>query len=363
MDEMNLPRVRRLVEAAICEFDLNLKNINVFTEAASGYYVLTPIIAACSRARNVFGITRDSRYGTVNDIQKRTMEIANYFGVADQLHLIDSCENSFLEDSDIITNLGFVRPIDRSMISRLKKTSVIPLMWETWEYRAADLDLGFAREQGIAVLGTNEHHQKLMTFEYVGHLAMKLLYEIEIEIFKSSVVILGRGEFAEIVAITLQKVGASVSRLRTEKAVTYDEVVRKLSGADVLVVVDHVSAHELIGDESSLIPVPVILSCNPLLSIVHICGGVSKELLDDAGIFSWPKRFAPIGSMSLATDYLGPKPLVDLHVAGLKVGEMLHKERLRGLPPFDAECEVLRKTTLAQGFSGYHPVEVNKFEC
>lgn len=43
--------------------------------------------------------------------------------------------------SDLITNTGFVRPIDREMISLMKRTAVIPLIWKTRELREADLDL------------------------------------------------------------------------------------------------------------------------------------------------------------------------------------------------------------------------------
>lgn len=58
--------------------------------------------------------------------------------------------------------------------------------------------------------------------------------------------------------------------------------------------------------------------------------------------------------MSVGTDYLGPKPLIDLHTAGLKVGERLAYARARGLPAREGEFTVLRETPLAQGFSGYH---------
>ena len=58
--------------------------------------------------------------------------------------------------------------------------------------------------------------------------------------------------------------------------------------------------------------------------------------------------------MSVGTDYLGPKPLIDLHTAGLKVGHSLHLARRAGLSAFDAEMQVLSESDLAQGFPGYH---------
>jgi hypothetical protein len=58
--------------------------------------------------------------------------------------------------------------------------------------------------------------------------------------------------------------------------------------------------------------------------------------------------------MSVATDYIGPTPLIKLHTAGLKVGESLARARLKGLNGLEAELAVLRANSLAQGFPGYH---------
>jgi hypothetical protein len=35
--------------------------------------------------------------------------------------------------------------------------------------------------------------------------------------------------------------------------------------------------------------------------------------------------------MTVTTDYLGPKPVIDLHAAGLKAGEVVARSRLAGL--------------------------------
>ena len=58
--------------------------------------------------------------------------------------------------------------------------------------------------------------------------------------------------------------------------------------------------------------------------------------------------------MSVATDYLGPKPVIALHTAGLKVGEAMARTRLAGLDPIEAEKKVLRDLPLAMGFDPSH---------
>ena len=53
--------------------------------------------------------------------------------------------------------------------------------------------------------------------------------------------------------------------------------------------------------------------------------------------------------MSVSLDYLGPKPVIDLQTAGLKVGELLVRARLGGLEVQDAEKEAL-KNPICQSF-------------
>ena len=63
-----------------------------------------------------------------------------------------------------------------------------------------------------------------------------------------------------------------------------------------------------------------------------------------------PEIFAAAGSMSVTTDYVGPKPLIDLHAAGLRVGELLTRARQRGLDARAAELAVLETCPFAQDF-------------
>ena len=91
-------------------------------------------------------------------------------------------------------------------------------------------------------------------------------------------------------------------------------------------------------------------SINPGVVLVHVAGNVDRAELEAVGVLVRPSRFARPGHMSVATDYLGPRPLTDLHTAGLRVGEMLAKARRTGLSRVEAERAVLAKSSLAQGF-------------
>lgn len=328
---LNLSRAHRLIETAIHRYALDLHGFQVLTEAATGYYVLTPLIAALGGAERVFALTRDSRYGKASEASSGVLELAEVWDVADRIEFLGSRNDDQIVKADIVTNLGFVRPLDASLLRRLKSTAVIPLMWETWEYRPEELDLSECQRLGIPVLGTNEHHPSLQTFKYVGQLALKLLYSLDIEVFRSNIVVIGSGEFARVTLNTLQAMEAQVTELSTGCEGTLKTRVahEAIRAADAIIIVEHHNRRMLIGPQGE-ISADSLYSLNPGLSVVHICGGVDKPSLEALGLRCFPRLFAPAGYMSVATDYLGPKPLIDLHTAGLKVGEFMARARLSG---------------------------------
>jgi hypothetical protein len=139
----------------------------------------------------------------------------------------------------------------------------------------------------------------------------------------------------------------------TDGTLKSDAARNALEEADALVVVEHHSRRELIGAAGE-ITADELCALNPALVVAHICGGVDRMILEKVGLRCYPDRFAPAGYMSVATDYVGPRPLIDLHTAGLKIGERLAYARRTDLSALQAELLVLEETTLAQGFAGYH---------
>lgn len=352
---MNIPRVKRIIEQAVSTFKLDLSGLTVLTEAATGLYVLTPMIAALARAESVLALTRDSRYGKVAEVHRNTMKLAELLGVEEKIDVIADRSDNRIGQSDIITNLGFVRPLDAAFLGKLKKTAVIALMWETWEFRPEDMDIEKCRQLGLAVLGTNEHHPDLRIFDYIGYIALKLLFEAGIEVLDSRIAVLGQGEFADQVWQTLGSARAEAFRISAKQPGDglNDASIDFIRQADALVIAEHHSRDQLIG-ENGFITAPALYELNPGLAVVHVCGAVDRKVLDQSGLNCWPDHFAPAGYMSAATDYVGPTPLVKLHTAGLKVGECLAAERKNGASAFDAEINVLSNLDLAQGFAGYH---------
>jgi hypothetical protein len=64
-----MPGFKNKIEDAIDRLELDLSGKVVLTEAATGAYIVTPVIAALAGAE-VYAFTKDTRYGTVADVTK-----------------------------------------------------------------------------------------------------------------------------------------------------------------------------------------------------------------------------------------------------------------------------------------------------
>jgi hypothetical protein len=318
----NQQRVYGLIKRAISDFELDLNGINVLTEAASGPYVVTPIIAALAGAASVVACTKDSDYGTVGEISEYTQSLASSFGVSGKIQVSALTAKEFAPQSNLVTNLGFLRPIDEEFISLLPKDAAISLMWETWEFREGDVDLGACNKYSIPILGTNETHPRLQIFRYVGLTALKLLLDREIEVFQSNILVVGSGHFGHETTQVLWENGANVFHLEPNEKwdPTSTSAEDFLKCADAVVLVEHEYSNQLLGGEKGL-SLELIKENN--MDVIHICGFVDYNELANEGISVFPKKEVPFGVMKVATDYVGPRSVIDLHAAGLKVGEEL----------------------------------------
>ncbi len=347
-------RQKRLIHQSIEKLDLDLSGLVVLTEAATGNYVFTPLICAAAGADRVLAVTRDSRYGSAREARSQTLAAASEMGLAGKVEVVEGPAGDLWGLGDIVTNLGFLRPIDAEAVRRLKTTAAVPVMFETWEFRPEDLDLGECWSRGICVLGTNEEHGAIKILDYLGMLVAKKLLDEGVEIYRSKLVVLGGGVFSRKVCGTLEGMGATVVRWpsdRGDRAESESEDrARALEGADAVVVADHPNSTTwVIGGGGILEPRSLLEKC-PGALVAQLAGRVSRADIDAAGIRCIPELEPPHGHMGWSLSELGPKPVIDLHAGGLKVGELLAKARIAGLSPAAATRKAL-ENPICQDFS------------
>lgn len=304
--------VKKIIKS-LNKFDLNIENRIVLTEAASGNYVVTPIIAALGNAKQVFAYTKESKYATVDKVIEQTKILGKKFSVENKIEIITSSDEIPWNNIDILTNTGFNRPINAEIISKLKKGCVIPLMWEPWEYRENELDLNACLEKGIKVYGTNENDPRLKTMHYIGYTVLKFLLDNGRTPFSCKPLLLGTKKFIDAVSYILEKNDYFVQAL-----VDYNQQVN-IDDYDAIVILEHQRNLSIIGSEQSFID---INSINNEKLIIHICGNVN---LQNAAFKYIPENPAPFGYMSFTTDFIDSQAVIDLHTAGLKVAEGMLK--------------------------------------
>lgn len=351
----------RWMRDAIDAFELDLGGLVVLTEAASGPFVLTPLLAALAGAEQVLGLTASSRHATGDEVIELTATYAARFDVESRIEVITARTDPHLFDADVVTNLGFVRPLDRPLLERLGPHAAVALMCEPWELRPGDVDLAACRALGIPALGTNEDDERLKMFDYLPAIARMLLLELGVEVRGSRLVLVSTGRFATALAAGLDEMGADVASFTpaaatsrgghtapAPKPLTDITFADAIGAADALVVADYPGSGPILGPRAAH-TARDLRSLNPEIVLAHIAGDVVLDAAERAALPHAPTRIAPAGTMSVTAAALGARPVIDLHCAGLRVGAELSRARRNDHGARDAEGHVLANLPLALG--------------
>jgi hypothetical protein len=171
-------------------------------------------------------------------------------------------------------------------------------MWETWEAREGEIDLAACRQRGILVLGTHEERVPHSMYPYCGFTALKLLFELGVEGYRTRLALLGSGILAR-----------SIHDIFTRLEIRTD----------------------WFGD-----------------------GDGPPQRYGDLAAF-WREHGSLCDVLLLADQHsrsLGSKPVLELYAAGLKVGEAMARARLSGLSVDAARAVALRASPAMDFFPG-----------
>lgn len=308
-------RLERLVRDAVAECHLDLSERCVVTEAATGAYVVTPVLAALAGARRVVAITRSTPYGTTAEVREATLALAARLGVEGVIEVVEALTAEHLAAADVVTNSGHVRPIDERMAAQLKPGAVVALMHESWELeaRAGDVDIAALHDHGIAFAGTNERHPHVDVFPYLGVMAVWQLAQAGVAVCHSRIALVCDNDFAPYLGLGLSRAGAHVllrsNILDLPDAGSFDAIfVARTPTADDAV--DATTARR-------------IGRSWPGATVVQFWGDLDREALAAADVGFWPPQAPPRGHMGMLASDIGPEPIVRLQCGGLKVAQVL----------------------------------------
>ncbi|MGJ5673035.1 MAG: hypothetical protein ACR9NN_05380 [Nostochopsis sp.] len=318
---LNSQRLVTLMQQSIKRCNLQLENLKVLTEAATGAYIVTPVLAAMAGAEKVFALARSSRYGTVENVIKQTQELAEIAGVSDRIEFLSEKTKNVVAQADMITNSGHVRPLDAEMIGWMKPTAVIALMYEAWEFRPEDVDLYVCRQRGIQVVGVNERHPAVDVFSFLGIMAVKLLLDAGIAVYTNNILLLCDNPFSSFIERGLINAGAIVDTVDSLTAAPRDKIYDA-----VLVALQPRQEPVLSGKDAAM-----IAKYWPGVLVAQYWGDIERSAFLSHNVPVWPEIEPKSGHMAILPSGVGPEPIIRLQTGGLKAAEVIWKQQFSEL--------------------------------
>jgi hypothetical protein len=309
-------RLARLAREAVDALGLDLRGRTVYTEAATGAYVVTPVLAALAGARRVTAVTRATPYGSIDDVIAQTTELAELLGVWGQIAIATERSPADVAEADVVTNSGHVRPIDAEFVSWMKPGAVVPLMFEAWEIQCGrfDIDLDALRMKDMEVAGTNERHPAVGVFEHLGPMAVVLLTECGVAVRGARVAVLCDNPFLPYLVRGLERSGAEVWAGESLGSIT-----GQAARPDVVLVALRPTGDPTVDADAA----QQLARRWPDAIVVQYWGDIDRSALAAAGLPYWPPGPPRPGHMAVLPSAVGPEPIVRLQAGGLKVAQIL----------------------------------------
>jgi hypothetical protein len=323
------------LSARVHALQLDLKGKVVLTEAATGPYVVTPILAALAGAK-VYAFSRTTRYGSVKEVFENTKKVYQFQSNIDlDIEYIDKLSTEIIAQADIITNSGHLRPLNKEMLSHAKNDVVIPLMYEAWEWREADMDLDFIRQKGIKVGATNERHPEIDVFNYLGDMAVKQIFDAGLCLYNNQFILLCNNDFGPYIAKVVAKMCKRLGIIdKAENKHKYQgdniewlsdfpevKIPESFKMSEAVIFTAYPFDTKWIGNDAE-VSLHAIKEGLTHPFILRYAGDVDVSALNAVKIRFYPDH-VPSGHMGILPSAIGYDPIIRLQAGGLKVGEAL----------------------------------------
>jgi len=315
------------------QLELDLSQKVVLTEAANGAYSATALIAAVAGAE-VYAFTRPTSYGTVEEVFNFMRSKMALFSNP-KIHLIDSLTPEIIHKADIITNSGHLRPLNKEKLQHVKKGAVISLMYEDWELRNSDIDVDYCKANNIPIGAVNERHTDVDVFGYLGDMAIKLILDAGLCLYRRKFVLICNNDFGPYIAKTLSKVCSKIGVIGTlsDKELYRCENIDWLSDFPNINISSEYSDSEAIilsaspftniwiGEDTLITPTQLYEDFRHPL-ILRFIGDVNTDILKKNNIRYYPETVSS-GHMGVIPSDIGYDSVIRLQAGGLKAGQAL----------------------------------------
>lgn len=309
-------RAAKIIKETKVKLNVNLEGYTVLTEVGSNLYLYSPIIPLLCGASKVLAFVKDTSYGSAENIKLLCFQIAKELGFSDKLQIATNIlPENWLAEADIVTNSGMLRPFDREKILKFKKGAVLPLMFEAWEVREQDLDIGACRDFGISVAGTWENHPLIKVFDNVKMLCLKLAFEAGYEIMGNSILVWSDDHFGEMIEESFKSNGVKKCIVTTDVNVLYECA----PNLDFIFIADYDEKR----DYTTLFDIKNLVLKAPNLGFIHLYGLINLEEFKQLGFKVYPQKNGTSEMMTFTLAHVGITPLINLQVGGYRVAQEL----------------------------------------
>jgi hypothetical protein len=301
------------IQRTVQDLQLDLRGMRVATEAASGYYMSTSLLGAVAGADEVVAVGADSDFGRFADIQDTLLAAATDQCVRRRIVCTQDRHHPSLRGVDVVTNSGFLRPLDADLLDHVGANAVITYMCEAWEFRPGDVDLDYCRRRRIPVYFSDEDGWGMGVFSMCGALAAKLCFEADLSVVGDAIAILSSDRFGPVIQRALSACGADAVLL---VGPSYDGLDKRVW--DGVVVAEYCEDREVIGNQVALEDLDRMLA--PGATIVQFAGANDVRATTERGWEVFPPMRLHPHRMARTLAYLGARAVVRLAGIGLKVG-------------------------------------------
>lgn len=312
-----------LLNKITTEFEFDLSGKVILTECASGSYFMNPIALAKAGSEKIFLIAKDSKeYGLAEANYSRVKQLLNDLKLRTDIELVTA--TTTFERVDIVTNTGHVRPIDNSLLSRIPNSCVIPLMFESWEFRSSDIDIESTLRRGDWITTINESHKLVSTFRYLGALVVDILFDLERYLINNNVLLVGKGIFCSEIEFFIQRMCGTLCRVHD-----FSELDQVYSNTrfDIVIIAD-INSGVFDPGWSFLNLYKRKFAEGTLL--VNLSGALPQKDFPFGRFKLIQRSNVRKGFMSLHAGDLGVEPVLRLFVASLKVASVAYDLRNLG---------------------------------
>lgn len=324
------------LQARVRVLDLDLSGKVVLTEAATGAYVVTPVLAALAGAK-VYAYVKDTRYGTKADAIDATKKVlAHWQGDLPEITFLDELSPDVIASADVITNSGHLRPLNEAVLRYAKNDLVIPLMYEAWEWRNADMDLSYIRKRGFRLGATNERHPDVDVFNFLGDMAIRQILDAGLCLYDNKFVLICNNDFGPFIAKVLSKVcgGLGVIDVPANRHAYNFENVHWIGDfpavnipdsyrdAEAVIFTAYPFTTSWIGNNGEPMAAKQFKKNFRHAVLLRYAGDMDTDALTEKGMRYFPQQVCP-GHMGVLPSSIGYEPVIRLQAGGLKAAEAM----------------------------------------